>query len=266
MSAHDSLLAIYADSVDDLEKARIAAFNRYRALTADAVNDHDSAKGMSSERPEAQRLLALAEALQALEHGAILELKRGVRQHPLWDAFGRQAVGVGEKQFARLLAAVGDPADRPNPAKLWQYCGHGDPERSRRVKGVQGLPYSPVAKMRTRLIAESCMKQRTSPYRPIYDAAREAWAERDTTDLHKHNHALRMVGKELLLDLWRAATELRGARSSTEPMSELPRDDHRRTTVRTTPRTRTSGDDLRRAIPEAKPTAVPLGDDLEEAA
>jgi hypothetical protein len=140
-----------------------------------------------------------------------------MRAHPLWTAFGKDVKGVGEKQFARLLAAIGDPADRPNVAKLWQYAGHGDPLRSKRVKGVQGLPFSPTAKMRLHLIAESCMKQRDSQYRVVYDTAKAAWAERDTSDMHKHNHALRIVGKALLRDLWVVATEFRQA--TVEPYS-----------------------------------------------
>jgi hypothetical protein len=56
--------------------------------------------------------------------------------------------------------------------------------------------------MRAFLVAESCIKHRTSPYRTVYDAARLSWADRDTSDGHKHNHALRLVAKAVLKDLW----------------------------------------------------------------
>jgi hypothetical protein len=123
-----------------------------------------------------------------------------MRMHPL-AAFVKQTRGLGEKQAARLLAAIGDPAARENPAKLWQYAGHGDPARSRKRKG-QVVEFNPTAKMRVHLCAESMLR---SGNREVYDAARAAWADRDTTDGHKHNHALRLVGKRLLLDMWKAA-------------------------------------------------------------
>jgi hypothetical protein len=64
--------------------------------------------------------------------------------------------------------------------------------------------------MRLHLVAVSCMKAPTSPYRKVYDNARMDWADRDISDGHKHNHALRMIGKAVLLDLWIEATALRG--------------------------------------------------------
>jgi hypothetical protein len=56
--------------------------------------------------------------------------------------------------------------------------------------------------MRAFLIAESCIKQRTSPYRADYDRARASWADKDTSDGHKHNHALRVVAKAVLRDMF----------------------------------------------------------------
>lgn len=196
-----SLLAIAAATLDDLERTRIAMGNRLRAMR----DDH----GLG-DMPEADRLAAIHDALGAAEHQATLELQRALRRHPL-HAWVKQTVGVGEKQAARLLAVVDDPCrnfkdgrPRRGVAEFWQYCGHGDPERSRRRKG-QKVQFNPAAKMRAHLIAESCIKHASSPYRPVYDEARAAWADRDTTDGHKHNHALRLVAKAMLRDLFLAA-------------------------------------------------------------
>lgn len=199
-TAHDALLLILADTLDDLERQRIATMNRLRAL--------ETAKGMP-DSPEARFMLELGRQLEALEHGAELELKRAMRIHPL-APWVKRTIGVGEKQGARLLAAIGDPAERSNPAKLWAYCGLHvvDGRRPRRVRGVQ-CNWSNTAKMRARLIAESCIKQAHSPYRPVYDREREKWATRDTTDGHRHNHALAVVAKAMLLDLWREARYVR---------------------------------------------------------
>lgn len=184
-------LLIFAEALDDVERLRIATDNRIRAMA--------DVHGLGG-TPEHQQLVGLSELLHAQEHGLILSLRRAMRAHPL-GPWVRATVGVGEKQAARLLAAIGDPADRPNVAKLWQYCGHGDPARSHRRRGQQ-VEHNPTAKMRTRLIAESCVKQAHSPYRSVYDQARAAWSDRDTTDGHKHSHALRLVGKAILRDLW----------------------------------------------------------------
>jgi hypothetical protein len=138
--------------------------------------------------------------------------------------------GVGEKQGARLLAAIGDVtynhlADRPRrgPAELWAYCGYhclavqrssdtrknpgGETIAARRKKGERSN-WNATAKMRAFLIAESCIKCMDSPYRAVYDKARASWVDRDVKDGHKHNHALRLVAKAVLRDLFLAARRL----------------------------------------------------------
>jgi hypothetical protein len=234
---HDALLLILADAVDDLERVRIATDNRIRSLI--------QVKGLE-DSPERRRLEQLRDGIAALEHAATRDLQRAMRAHPL-GSWVKRTIGVGEKQAARLLAAIGDPADRPNPAKLWQYAGHGDPARSKLRKG-QPVEHNPIAKMRTRLIANSCIKQMRSPYRAVYDRERVRWTDRDTTDLHKHNHALRVVGKAMLLDLWREARELRGGQERL--------DSHAGHAPADLPPTNT------RAMPMPRPSAAHLGESL----
>jgi hypothetical protein len=209
----DALLLILADGLDDLEKLRIAQENRLRSLTT---------------------IKGLAQTDQAaVEQAAIVDGLISMKAHPLGPWVNR-TVGIGLKQAGRLLATIGDPAwnateDRPRrgPAELWQFCGHGDPERSKLRKG-QKVEHSPQAKMRTRLIAMSVIKQvgrtgaagtatkptelsrRPSPYRAVYDQARAHWRETrpDATDGHSHSHGLRVVGKAVLRDLYRESLAL----------------------------------------------------------
>lgn len=116
----DLLLALCADALDDMERTRIANENRVRAL-----RDAKGAEGS----PEEQRMLALVDTLKAIEHGAELELKRTMRKHP-FGPWVKATIGIGEKQGARLLAAIGDPYwhpvhDRPRTvSELWAYCGY----------------------------------------------------------------------------------------------------------------------------------------------
>src|SRR5690606_16891250 len=90
--------------------------------------------------------------------------------------------------------------------------------------------WNPQIKMRTYLIAESCIKQMDSPYRAVYDAARTKYADAvhseecrrcgpsgkpapvgsPLSDGHKHARAMRLVSKEILRDLWIEARRVRG--------------------------------------------------------
>lgn len=197
----DAELLFHAEFLNDIERLRIATENRIRsAEQGDPKNDVPP-------RPEfADAGRPALEALKQLEHAATLNLQRAMRRHPL-GKWVKQTVGVGEKQGARLLAAIGDPywnhaAGRPRrgPAELWAYCGFRPDQKKRRGERAA---WNHDAKMRARLIAESCIKQAHSPYRGVYDRERAKWADRETSDGHKHAHALRVVAKEILKDIYK---------------------------------------------------------------
>lgn len=141
-------LELAAAMLDDLEGLRMATANRVRAATN---------QGLPAGAYEDQLT-----ALQAMEHRATLDLQRALRQHPL-GAWVKRTVGIGEKQGARLIAAIGDPAwnaadERPRrgPAELWKYCGYS-PEQKRR-KGVKSN-WNANAKMRAHLCAAAALQQ-----------------------------------------------------------------------------------------------------------
>jgi hypothetical protein len=127
----DPLLALAADVLDDLERVRIANENRLRQLTRDETDKDGQERGfgLTTDHPDVARLAALVEALAKAEHDATLNLQRMVRRHPL-GPWIKQAKGVGEKQAARLLAAIGDPYwndlhNRPRlVSELWAFCGY----------------------------------------------------------------------------------------------------------------------------------------------
>jgi hypothetical protein len=128
----DPSLNVAAALIDDLERARISAQHRLRILTLPQdVADEDGefrGHGVPESDPVAVTTSKLIEALKAVEHDAELALKRTMRKHPLgpWVA---ATPGVGEKQAARLLAAIGDPywnatGNKPRTVSaLWAYCG-----------------------------------------------------------------------------------------------------------------------------------------------
>jgi hypothetical protein len=227
-------LAFSADVLDDLERVRIANENRLRQLTRTATDSDGEERGFGLDEtvPEVARLKALVDGLGKLEHDAELSLKRALRAHPL-HAWVTRTVGVGEKQAARLIAATGDPYwnglhDRPRlVSELWSFCGYGDASKQVRKRGVRGN-WSPQAKMRAYLVAESCIKQAHSPYRLVYDHARKLYADATHTTPcprcgpsghpalpgsplsagHQHARAMRAMSKKILKDLWAAARDL----------------------------------------------------------
>lgn len=264
----DPLLALAAEMVDDLERTRIAAENRLRQLTRDEPDSDGIMRGFALGDREAAPYAAMVEQLAKVEHAAVLELQRRMRKHPL-GPWVKAQVGIGEKQAARLIAAIGDPYwndlhERPRTvSELWAFAGYHVVPAGQRPPDTQSGPaggarlgsdtghftfgtqpvdagvaaarrrgqranWSATAKMRTFLIAESCIKQRHSPYRAVYDTGREKYAEAlhpapcvrcgpagkpaaagsPLSDGHKHARALRLVAKAILRDLWAAARDL----------------------------------------------------------
>jgi len=125
-------------------------------------------------------------------------------------------------------ALMVEPSRVRTIGQLWQYAGHGDPHR-RKAKGMTADDMfalgSPIVKMLVHLNAEACMKQPNgSRYRDVYlDARAKVLDKTHTVECvrcgpsgkpaqqgtawslgHQHAHALRIVGKELLRDMWLA--------------------------------------------------------------
>lgn len=201
----DPFLRLAAEGLDDLERNRIANENRLRQITR-SVEDKDGEErglGLPIDHPDVAPYIALVAGMNCqspvlkelgwerprkergkaccLEHLAVANLERRMRSHPL-AAWVDQAKGIGDKQAARLLAAIGDPYIRPRverlqedgtvtvvseerPRKvseLWSYAGYGDAEKQVRRKGVKAN-WSDDAKKRAFLVSESCAKQLKDP-------------------------------------------------------------------------------------------------------
>jgi hypothetical protein len=126
----DPLLGIAADALDDLERTRIANANRVGVLTRSEADSDGRVRGfgLDEQMPAVANLQALIQGLAALEHEAELQLRRRLRSHPLYP-WVKNHGGVGEKQAARLLAALRDPYwntlhDRPRTlGELRAYAG-----------------------------------------------------------------------------------------------------------------------------------------------
>lgn len=217
--------------LDDLERVRIMNTNRVAALE----RDHGASL---------PHLDIISRQLRAVEHEAELELKRAWRKHPL-APWAKTIPGIGEKLIARLIAETGDPGQRPNVAKLWAYCGLGDPARKRRKGMTQEEAFAlgnPHAKKICWLIGESFVKVNRGPGRATYDAARTLYADRVHATAcvrcgpagkpaapgspwslkHQHEAAKRKAVKEFLKQLWIASRQPGVEDHSTGAGGELP--------------------------------------------
>jgi hypothetical protein len=203
----DPLLYMAAETLDGLEKERKAAANRLRQLTRKGPDKDGKMRGfgLDPSHPDVRRQGEVLAHLKQVEHEEVLALTRIFRRHPLYQ-WQQDQVGVGEKQLARLLAAIGDPYIRPEivredgtvePSRprgvreLYALCGFKPGQR--RQRGVRSN-WSTEAKTRAYLIAESCIKQdgeddirgrhrRISPYREHYNRKK---AHYDAVGVHLH--------------------------------------------------------------------------------
>lgn len=177
----NALIRVAADTVDDLENVRMGNHSRGLHLTRTTPDKDGEQRGLGLpvDHPEVQLLQVMNKNITALEEGAVKHLQRLMQRHPL-GPWAKQQKGVGDKQIARFLAAVGDPYIRPaidyedgtrEPERVRtlpefrSYCGYalsGEGVALARAKG-QKLTWNPEARMRLWNVADSCLKGLRAP-------------------------------------------------------------------------------------------------------
>lgn len=244
---------------DDVESLIMANENRLRSLLAIGFDETSEAKLLrhvveSLKVHKHQIDLELRRTLRKHPLGPWMKKQIGIGERQ-----GARLLGAVDDPYWN--AAANRP--RRGPAELWAYCGlhtlpvdhnyadthtehvngnstrgHGDqvPRNAqqtvvsvaaRRQRG-QKANWNTDAKSRAYLVAESCMKQRKSPYRIVYDQRKEATVGRlhqhpclrcgpkgrpapigsPWSDGHRNADALRIVSKEILKHLWRESKRL----------------------------------------------------------
>lgn len=233
---NDEDLRITATKLDIIERTRIASENFLRQITRDVQDSDGKVRGfgLAEDEPIVVINQQLVDSMVDLEKSMTKDLEKLMSQHPLstWQQ-APQRKGVGRKQLARLLGALGDPYwhtlhDRPRAVdELWAYCGlhpvktkNGNWVAAKRERGRKAN-WSADAKKRVWLIAKQCVIT-GGPYREVYDQRRihtegrlhiepcvrcgpkdkPALAGSPWSKAHAMGDALRFVGKRLLLELW----------------------------------------------------------------
>lgn len=237
-----SILNALTSQVDDLELLRIGLDNRYRIMVtpADELDKDGIARGFGIPVDDVELLgpiRSVKDGVTALEDVAVKAVEKYMKTSP-WRPYldSARSKGVGPKQLARLLGAIGDPYwhgadDRPRMiSELWSYCGYAvkDGVAPRRKRGEKSN-WSETARKRAWLIANSCVKS-GGYYRSVYDKAKARYAGAVHTHEcircgpsghpkaigtplsagHIHARALRAVSKAVLADLWRESRRMHG--------------------------------------------------------
>jgi hypothetical protein len=254
-------LPVASDTLDDIEHGRIQMENRIRALTKETPDKDGLTRGpcLPPDHPDVARLVDMLRLMNCqssfleeltgerwgrkagccLEHDAERNLTVVFRTHPLYPWFEAQK-GIGAKQGARLLAAIGDPFVRPEielddgtvevarprrgPDELKAYVGMDvrDGKAPARRKGVK-MNWNGKARMRLYLVAAKCVQVgHGGRYREVYDIEREYLTDAvhrlpcercgpsgkpaaigsALSDGHKHARAIRKVAQAILIDLF----------------------------------------------------------------
>ncbi len=225
-------LRLYAEMFFDVQEFRKAAENKVRSQSVDAKIVADKALE-HYQQAEHDMSLQMRRCLRRTAPAPVLtwlKAEKGIGEHllaRLLGAIGDPRVATpyhweGTGKANRILVA--DESYERTVSQLWSYCGHGDPERKRYAKmdAEDALACgNPTAKMLVWNMATACMKT-TGHYREVYDKRRFVTAERVHASYcvrcgpsgkpaeegslwpkaHQHADALRIVGKEILRDLW----------------------------------------------------------------
>lgn len=184
-----------------LQKSRIGFSNRLSAIARGAdQSDSDSQAILERwqtrfdelEKEADSDIRALCDGVEIIEHMTVIK-------------------GIGALLAAKVVSMI-DIERAGTVSALWRYAGYAvmDGERERPTKGEK-LHYNKRLKTTCYLVATSFLRS-GSPYRKIYDTAREYYAANrpDWTKLHCHEAALRKMIKLWLSHLWLTWRTLEG--------------------------------------------------------
>lgn len=222
-------LRICADLFHRAQQERIAVANLLRTSDHDMFGPHLA----QLEATEHAARLMLRRCYRRVVPNSLRALQKaeaGLGE----DSFARILGHLGDPYIAtphwwegtgaNRTLMVGEPYVR-TIGQLWQYCGHGAPGRVTKgmtAEQLAGLG-NPTMKMLVHIQAEFCMKQK-GRYRLLYETIRSQVEDKKHTvpcvrcgpsgkpaqdgtpwaKGHQHAHALRVLGKEILRDMWLA--------------------------------------------------------------
>jgi hypothetical protein len=138
-------------------------------------------------------------------------IKDLVEMFPVWEHWGKDIRGLGEMNFANLIAESGDLWRYENPAKLWKrmgvgiVAGHGIQRKAKDKEKAKLFGYSPYRRSVVFNLSESLMKGNKDEYKARYDARKEYEMTKPEVKVkaHAHKRSLRFIGKYFLKSIWK---------------------------------------------------------------
>jgi len=133
--------------------------------------------------------------------------------YPLWERL-KEVKGISYNTSAKLISYI-DIANSRYVSSLWRYCGL-DATHIKRTKGCKegdakkfGVPF--LKKEILGVLADSFIKQRTQPYRGIYDSEKERQLNNNgITKGHAHRRAIRKMMKVFMSHYYAVDKEVNG--------------------------------------------------------
>lgn len=223
----DPAIYMLAAQLDDIEDQRKAGANRLRILTRSETDKDGELRGYALDihHPTVQALTAIQATIEQAEQQTVKALEKAMKTNPLYE-WSKTIKGLGAKTFARLLATIGDPYVRVDGTtrtvgQLWSYMGlhvldmtDGTQCAARNMRGIQSN-WKTIAKTRLYIIETGLLKagirKTDSGERYAITESGEVYLSRrmrtdethpEWTDAHRHNDAMRVMGKRFIRDLW----------------------------------------------------------------
>lgn len=188
-------------------------------------------KGKLTEEEEIfiSEFVQIANETKSLEKKCYKMMDVFLETEPIWKWL-KQIKGISRVLAINLIRNFGHCENANYPSSIWKYAGLDVVDGiGRRRKRGEKLGYNARAKTVAWLIADSFVKQRTAPYRSIYDIEKErlqflefpegelkskyhGYKESDTKLLkgHIHNRAMRKTAKRFLVHYLIVARKLKG--------------------------------------------------------
>lgn len=214
-------LRVLVDLRTVMQKNRIAFGLRMDAIQREADN---------ADERVLQNFEQWHERFLELEKHADEQIRDMAQDYPIVQ----QMVEVKGISFILAAKAVSliDISRAPTISALWRYAGYGLDENGEREKPTKGekLKYNKRLKSTIYNISSSFLKS-NSPYREIYDIAKDKYEveKADWTKLHRHLASMRKMSKMFLSHLWLRWRTIEGLPVSEPYIMNNPKHSHFRT-------------------------------------
>lgn len=200
MAKRDTILEAGVFMRRIFQEARMQTDNRIRAAKAGGEDSAGLLRELEaySERLSAQEQFASERVSERMEDSQIGQRMMVVK-------------GVGPMLAAQIIAEV-DIEMADTVSALWRYAGYAvDDGKAERRKRGEKIHYNPRLKKIMFVLATSFLRS-SSPYRRVYDDARDYYAlnRPEWTKAHCHYAAIRKMMKMFLSHLWLVWRELEG--------------------------------------------------------